>query len=141
MFFTFRKKAKLAEEAKKLELQLLQEEAAAREHENYTAYEENKKIFVNIICHMVRSLPKRRQIVVIMRKDVFRDKYEKNKCYLALARKLYYDHRSNVKWISGYNKSIYAFKMPTKLDEDFNKALLEISEGGYRIYRIRYYRI
>jgi len=140
MFFIFRKKAKLAEEAQKREQQKLLQEAIQREQVKHAAFEANKQIFQNI-CHMVRSLPQEREIVIVMRKDVFRDKYEKNKCYLALARELYYNYHSNVKWISAYNKSIYAFKKPTKLDDDFNEALLEFSEGGYRISRIRYYRI
>ena len=140
MFFKSRKQAKIEEENRKKEQKRLEEEKAKKEREYHNAFSENKEILYNI-CHMVRSLPKERQIVVVQRKNIFKDKYERNRCYLDMAWRMSREHRlSGKKWISGYNDSLYAFYKPTWYTYGLVEPLCKFSKDGYRIQRIRYYR-
>ena len=142
MFFSSRKKKKLAEEARKLEQQRIQEEAERKRFISANAFVDNKVIFNNI-CNLVRSLPKERHIVVVQRQNVFRSNSDRNWAYLQLARTLHYKHQSTGQnWLSAYgenNDSLYAFYEPTKLTLEFEKTLEKFSKDGYRIQRIRYY--
>ena len=91
---------------------------------------------------MVRSLPKKRKIVVVQRKNTFKDNSDRNWCYLKTAREMARQHRLNgTTWISTCNHSLYAFYAPTKVDYKFRQALEEFYKGGYRIQRIRYYNL
>ena len=139
MFFSSRKKKKLAEEAQAQEQARinLKQEVALQET---NAYQTNVKTFYRI-CDMVRSLPKKRQIVVVQRINTFKDDYDRNRGYMELARNISRQHRINgTKWISAYNGSLFAFYSPTRLGFNFNQALKEFSKDGYVIQRIRYYR-
>ena len=139
-FFGSRKNKKLEEESRKKEQQRLEEEAAKKAHEYHVACDENKKIFVDTICHMVRSLPKKRQIVVVQRKNTFNSKESRNYCYLDMANRMSREYRRCKRtWISGYDDSLYAFYAPTKLTPEFEWAIKNLSKGGYRIQHIRYY--
>ena len=140
MFFGSRKKAKLLEEeARKEEQARLQKELIRKRDETTAAYYANKEIFVKI-CHMVRSLPKKRQIVVVQRKYIFKDKHERNWCYLEMADQMRRQYRlTGSKWIRGFDDSLYAFYAPTKLDCSILNALRYFSEDGCRITHIRYY--
>ena len=141
MFFKSRKQAKIEEENRKKEQQRLEEENAQKEHEFQMALEENQQILFGRICHMVRSLPKERQVVVVQRKNIFKDKHDRNKCYLKMAYHMSREHRLyGKKWISGYDDSLYAFYKPTIYTFGLIEPLYKFSEGGYRIQRIRYYR-
>lgn len=139
MFFSSRKKKKLAEEAQKMEQQRLQEEAIQKAKKEADAYHANLHTFYSI-CDMVRSLPKKREIVVVQRKNTFTDKSHRNWCYLQIAHEMKRQHRLHGKtWMSDYNESLYAFYAPTKVDYKFRRALEEFSKNGYLIQRIRYY--
>lgn len=140
MFFNSRKQAKLEEENRKKEQQRLEEENARKEREYHIAFSANKDIFYNI-CHMVRSLPKEREIVVVQRKNIFKDNHDRNKCYLEMAKRMSREHRLfGKKWISGYDDSLYAFYKPTLYTYELVEPLRNFSKDGYRIQRIRYYR-
>ena len=133
------KKRKLAKEAKKQEEQRIKEEAIKETREEMNAYADNLQTFYNI-CHMVRSLPKKRKIVVVQRKNTFKDDSDRNWWYLKAAREMASQHRLNgAIWISSCNYSLYAFYAPINLDYKFIQALEEFSKGGYHIQRIRYY--
>ena len=135
MFFGWRKRKKLEEETKKQEQQRILEEAKIEAY----AYSANLETFYKI-CDMVRSLPKKRQIVVVQRKNSFQDDSRRNWWYMKAAREMRHQNRVNgAKWISFCNYSLYAFYMPVKLDYDFRQALADFSKGGYLIQRIRYY--
>jgi len=139
MLFGWRKKRKLAEETKKREEQRIQEEALQKAREECNAYADNLETFYRI-CDMVRSLPKKRKIVVVQRKNTFKDDSDRNWWYLNAARKMSSQHRLNgATWISFCNYSLYAFYAPTDVDFRFIQALEEFSKGGYHIQRIRYY--
>ena len=132
MFFKFRKSSELEENEKK-EQQLIEEEKNRKQHEYHAACDENEKTFYTI-CHMVRSLPKERQIVVVQRKNIFKDKHHRNECYLEMARRMSYEHRLVGKnWISGYYDSLYAFYKPSVYTFGFVEALYKFSKNGYRI--------
>lgn len=125
------------------ERQRIQQEAAtqkARDERN--AYAENEETFYRI-CDMVRSLPKKRHIVVVQRENVFKSDSDRNYAYLMLARKLHYQYQSTGKrWMSAFGKNddaLYAFYEPTKLYPHFDNALVKFSKDGHRIQRIRYY--
>jgi len=140
MFFKSRKQAKIEEENRKKEQQFLEEEKAKKEREYHVAFNENERILYRIF-DMVRSLPKERQIVVVQRKNIFRDSHERNQCYLNMAQRMSYEywlHRK--KWISGHDDALYAFYKPTDFSLELTRALGNFSKGGYRIQRIRYYR-
>lgn len=140
MLFGWWKKRKLAEEAKKQEKQRIQEEAIQKAREESNAYAANVQAFYEI-CHMVRSLPKERQIVVVQRRNIFKDKSDRNWFYKQLAHEMCRKHRaSGQNWMSDYDDSLYAFYAPTKLTHEFRNALIEFSKDGYVIQGIRYYR-
>ena len=139
MFFKSRKQTKLEENRKKYQKRQ-EDEKAKQEHEYNVAFTANKEIFKKI-CHMVRSLPKERQIVVVQRVDIFVDNHDRNECYMDMAQLMSKAHRlSGREWIHGYNDSLYAFYKPNWFTCSFMEALLEFSKDGYRIQRIRYYR-
>lgn len=142
MFIGSRKKAKLAEEARKQEQRRIQEEVEQKRQEFVEAHRENLATFYRI-CDMVRSLPKKRHIVVVQRENVFKSNSDRNWAYLTLARSLHYKHQSTgQKWLSAFgenNDALYAFYEPTKLSLEFERALEKFSKDGYRIQRIRYY--
>ena len=142
MFFSSRKKAKLAEEARRQEQLRIQEEVEKERQKFVEAHKENLATFYRI-CDMVRSLPKKRHIVVVQRENVFKSDSDKNWAYLKLARRLHYKHQSTgQKWLSEFgenNDALYAFYEPTKLSLDFEIALEKFSKDGHRIQRIRYY--
>lgn len=142
MFFGSRKKKKLAEEARQKEQQRIQEEAFKKACAECSAYAENAETFYRI-CDMVRSLPKKRHIVVVQRENVFRSNSDRNYAYLKLARKLHYQHQSTgQRWMSAFGENddaLYAFYEPTKMTYHFRNALDKFSEDGYRIQHIRYY--
>lgn len=142
MFFSSRKKAKLAEEARRQEQLRMQKEAEQNRQKFVEAHKENMATFYKI-CDMVRSLPKKRHIVVVQRENVFKSDSDRNWAYLKLARKLHYKHQfTGQKWLSEFgenNDALYAFYEPTKLSLDFEIALKKISKDGHRIQRIRYY--
>lgn len=142
MFFISRKKAKLAEEAQKQEERRIQEEKEQKRQKFVEAIEENLATFYGI-CDMVRSLPKKRHIVVVQRENVFKSDSDRNWAYIQLARSLHYKHQSTgQKWMSAFgenNDALYAFYEPTKLSLEFERALEKFSKDGYRIQRIRYY--
>ena len=142
MFFSSRKKKKLAEEAQKQEQQRIQQEIEQKRIISTEAFVYNKVIFNNI-CNMVRSRPKERHIVVVQRKNVFRSNSDRNRAYLKLATRLHYKHQSTGQMLMcdyGSNSdALYAFYEPTKLTDKFEHALEIFSEDGYRIQRIRYY--
>lgn len=141
MLFGWLKKRKLAEEAKKQEKQRIQEEALQKAREESYAYTDNVQTFYRI-CDMVRSLPKERKIVVVQRNGIFQDDSDRNWWYLKTAREMARQHRLNgATWISFCNYSLYAFYMPTKIDDNFRQALEDFSRGGYHIQRIRYYNL
>ncbi|MBQ2835622.1 MAG: hypothetical protein IJE68_02155 [Clostridia bacterium] len=137
MFFSSRKKKRLAEaQAQEQEQARLKQEAAIQEA---SAYTKNAKTFYRI-CDMARSLPKERQIVVVQRKNTFKDNYARSLAYMKTAREMRRQYQLNGnKWISAYNDSLYAFYLPTKVNFQFTRALLKFSKGGYLIQRIRYY--
>ena len=137
MFFSSRKKKRLAEtQAQEQEQTRLKQEAALQEA---YAYSKNINTFYRV-CDMVRSLPKERQIVVVQRKNEFSDNHYRNACYLKLAQKMKSEYRRFGKtWMRDDDNCLYAFYMPTKIDDKFRKALTEFSKGGYIIQRIRYY--
>lgn len=141
MFFSSRKKAKL-EEARKQEQRRIQEEVEQKRQKFVEAHRENLATFYRI-CDMVRSLPKKRHIVVVQRENVFKSDSDRNWAYLKLARRLQYKHQSTgQKWLSDFgenNDALYAFYEPTKLSLEFREVLKKISEDGHRIRRIRYY--
>ena len=106
MFFSSRKKEKLAEEAQQKEQARLKQEAAIQEANAYSA---NLETFYRI-CDMVRSLPKKRQIVVVQRINIFKDNHERNQCYLNLAKEMRrYNRVLGSKWITFNDGSLYAF--------------------------------
>lgn len=132
MFFSSRKKKKLAEETQRK----AQEEAQRQE---ILAYNANLETFYTI-CDMVRSLPKKRQIVVVQRKNTFKNDQDRNWCYLKLAKKMLSQYRAfGLTWISSDDGSLYAFYLPDEMTFGFDKAILEFSKGAYRIQHIRYY--
>lgn len=136
MFFSSRKKKKLESEAKKQEQQRIEKEKAHKEALSYSA---NLNTFYRI-CDMVRSLPKERQIVVVQRKNIFKNNHERNWCYLKLAKQMRQESLYNGKtWISDSSKCLYAFYAPIYVDYNFRQALKEFSKDGYLIQRIRYY--
>ena len=140
MFFKSRKQAKIEEENRKKEHQLLEEEKVKKEREYHVAFNENERTLYRIF-DMVRSLPKEREIVVVQRKNIFRDNHERNKCYLDMACRMSHEgwlYRK--KWISGYDDALFAFYKTTDFSLDFISALENFSKDGYRIQRIRYYR-
>lgn len=141
MFFRSRKKAKL-EEAQKQEQRRIQEEKEQKRQKFVEAHRENRVTFYRV-CDMVRSLPKKRHIVVVQRENVFKSDSDRNWAYLQLARSLHYRHQSTgQKWLSAFgenNDALYAFYEPTKLSLEFESALEKFSKDGYRIQRIRYY--
>ena len=140
MLFGWWKKRKLAEEAKKQEEQRIQEEAIQKAREESNAYAYNIETFYRI-CDMVSSLPKERQIVVVQRRNIFKDKSDRNWFYKQLAFEMCRKHRaSGQNWMSCYDDSLYAFYSPTKLTYEFRQALKEFSKDAYLIQRIRYYR-
>jgi len=139
MLFGWRKKRKLAEETKKQEEQRLQEEALQKEKNEAAAYKENIEKFY-MICDMVRSLPKERQIVIVQRRNIFKEKSDRSWFYKQLAHEMFRKHRAyGQNWMSDYDDSLYAFFAPTKLTYEFKKVLKEFSKDGYVIQRIRYY--
>lgn len=139
MFFSSRKKKKLAEEAQKMEQQRLQEEAIQKAKKEADAYHTNLDTFYRI-CDMVRSLPKKRQIVVVQRKNTFKTKSDRNWCYMQIAQEMKRQYRLYGKtWMIDYNDSLYAFYAPTKVDYKFRRAIEEFSKEGYLIQHIRYY--
>lgn len=142
MFFISRKKAKLAEAERKQEQQRIQEEAEKKRKKFVEAHKENLATFYRI-CDMVRSLPKKRHIVVVQRENVFKSDSDRNWAYLKIARSLHYKHQSSgQKWLSGFgenNDALYAFYEPTELSIDFETALEKFSKDGHLIQRIRYY--
>lgn len=142
MFFTSRKKVKLAEESQKQEQQHIREEAERERQEFVEAHKENVATFYGI-CDMVRSLPKKRHIVVVQRENVFASDQDRNWAYIQLARRLHNMNKStSQKWLSAFGENddaLYAFYEPTKLNCDFELALKKFSKDGYRIQRIRYY--
>lgn len=139
MFFSSRKKKKLAEEARKLEQQRIEQEAIQKIKQEAAAYKANLETFTRI-CDMVRSRPKERQLVVVQRRYIFKEKSERSWHYRQLAWEMFRKHRANgQKWMSYCDNSLYAFYAPTKLDDDFREALKEFSKDGYLIQRIRYY--
>lgn len=141
MLFGCWKKRKLAKEAKKQEEQRIQEEKIQKAREDMNAYAYNVETFYRI-CDMVRSLPKKRKIVVVQRKNIFKDDSDRNWWYLNTARKMACQHRLNgATWISTCNYSLYAFYAPVDVDFRFRQALEDFSKGGYRIQRIRYYNL
>lgn len=132
MFFSSRKKKRLAEVQ-------AQEQAQARLKQETYAYSANLETFYRI-CDMVRSLPKKRQIVVVQRKNTFKNNQNRNWRYLKLAEEMRRHYRAvGLKWITSDDGSLYAFYAPTKVDYEFRRALKEFSKGGYHIQRIRYY--
>ena len=143
MFFMSQKKARLEEEKRKQEQLRIQEEATiqkARDERN--AYAENEETF-DRICDMVRSLPKKRHIVVVQRENVFKSDQDRNLAYIQLARRLHHRHLiTGQRWMSAYgqnNDALYAFYEPTNLYPHFDGALVNFSKDGHRIQRIRYY--
>jgi len=92
---------------------------------------------------MVRSLPKKRHIVVVQRENVFESDQDRNWAYIQLARRLHNMNKStSQKWLSAFGENddaLYAFYEPTKLNCDFELALKKFSKDGHRIQRIRYY--
>lgn len=141
MFFISQKKEKL-EEARKQEQRRIQEEKEKKRQEFIEAYDENLVRFYRIF-DMVRSLPKKRHIVVVQRENVFKSDSERNCAYLELARKLHYRHQSTgQKWMRAFGKNgdaLYAFYEPTKLSIELESVLRKLSEDGHRIQRIRYF--
>jgi len=142
MFFSSRKKAKLAEEARKQEQRRIQEEVEKKRQKFVEAHRENLATFYRI-CDMVRCLPKKRHIVVVQRENVFKSDSDRNYAYLMLARELHYQYQSTGKrWMSAFGKNddaLYAFYEPSKLYPHFDNALVKFSKDGHRIQRIRYY--
>ena len=139
MFFSWRKKRKLAEEAKKFEQQCIQEEAIRKEKEYAAAYKANLETFSKI-CDNVRSLPKERQIVVVQRRNIFKEKSDRSWFYKQLAHTMFSEHRRcGLNWMSDYDDSLYAFYAPTRMNHEFREALKKFSKDGYIIQRIRYY--
>lgn len=143
MFFRTRKKAKL-EEARRQAEQYLREEEERKRKEFADAFVYNKIMFNNI-CHMVRSLPKERHIVVVQRENIFWTKYDRNWAYFELAKRLHFQHQSTGQtWITLSSidcdeDALYAFYEPKTLTPEFERALENFSKDGYRIQRIRYY--
>lgn len=141
MFFISRKKAKLEEERKQEERRI-QEEAEQKRQNFIEAHRENLKTFYRI-CDMVRSLPKKRHIVVVQRENVFKSDSDRNWAYLKLARSLHYKHQSTGQtWIRAFGENkdaLYAFYEPTKLSFELEKVLGDFSKDGHRIHRIRYF--
>lgn len=137
MFFSSRKNKRLAEaQAQEQEQARLKQEAAIQE---VYAYNKNINTFYRI-CDMVRSLPKERQIVVVQRKNIFKDNHDRNSCYLKLAKQMRHEYLYNGKtWISDNYNCLYAFYAPTKMDYKFRQSLKDFSKGGCLIQRIRYY--
>lgn len=119
-----------------------QEAAIQKSRDERNAYAENAEIFYRI-CNMVRSLPKKRHIVVVQRENVFSSNSDRNHAYLMLARRLHYQRQSTGRrWMSAYGENddaLYAFYEPTELYPHFDSALVKFSKDGYRIQRIRYY--
>ena len=141
MLFGWWKKRKLVEEAQQMEQQRLQEKELQKAREEANAYAYNIDTFYRI-CDMVRSLPQKRKIVVVQRKNTFEDNSERNWWYLVTAREMARQHRLNgATWISTCNHSLYAFYAPTNVNYKFRQALEEFYKGGYRIQRIRYYNL
>ena len=139
MFFSWCKKRKLAAEAKKQEEQRIKEEEIRKEKEYAAAYNANLETFYKI-CDMVRSLPKERQIVVIQRRNIFKENSVRSWFYKQLAHEMFLKHRAyGLNWMSDYDDSLYAFYAPTKMNPEFREALKEFSKNGYIIQRIRYY--
>ena len=146
MFFSSRKREKLLEKAlSKVQAINQAQEQARLNHkrevalQETNAYQENVQTFYRI-CDMVRSLPKKRQIVVVQRKNIFKGNHDRNSCYLKLAKQMRHEYLYNGKaWISDNYNCLYAFYAPTKIDSKFRQALEEFSKGGHRIQRIRYY--
>lgn len=125
------------------ERQRIQQEAAAQKAvDEVTAYAYNSETFYRI-CDMVRSLPKKRHIVVVQRENVFKSNSDRNDAYLWLARRLHYQHLiTGKRWMSAFGENhdaLYAFYEPTKVNYEFRDALGKFSKDGYRIQRIRYY--
>lgn len=94
MLFGWKKKRKLAEEVKKREEQRIKEDTLLEAMKESYAYADNINTFYRI-CDMVRSLPKKRKIVVVQRKNIFKDDSDRNWCYLKTAREMASQHRLN----------------------------------------------
>ena len=139
MFFSWRKKKKLEAEAKMKEQQSIQEERLKKLQSEADAYSANVEAF-HKICDMVRSQPKESQIVVVQRKNFFKDKSYRNWFYWQLAYEMYHIYKATgQRWMSDYEDSLYAFYAPTRLTTEFRTALKNFSKEGCRIQRIRYY--
>ena len=136
MFFSWRKKRKLDKEQHHLQEELIKKEILEKEA---TAYSTNLETFYKI-CDMVRSLPKERQIVVVQRRNIFKEPSDRSWFYKQIAHEMFHRHKAcGEKWMSDYDDSLYAFYAPTRLDYHFRKALKKFSKDGYVIQRIRYY--
>lgn len=140
MFFGWYKKRKLAAEAKRQEEQRIQEEELEKQRKEVAAYKENLEKFY-MICDMVCSLPKERQIVVVQRRNIFKEKSDRSWFYKQLAHEMFRKHRAyGLNWMSDYDDSLYAFYAPTNFTHEFKQALLQFSKDGYVIQRIRFYK-
>ena len=141
MFFISRKKAKL-EEVQKQEQRRIQEEAEQKRQKFVEAHRENLATFYRI-CDMVRSLPKKRHIVVVQRENVFKSDSDRNWAYLKLAKRLHYKHQSTGQtWLKAFGENedaLYAFYEPTELTLGLRRVIEDFSKDGHRMQRIRYF--
>lgn len=139
MFFKSRKKDLEEEAARKHTADLERAKREQEKQEEDIAYLHNKNAFCNI-CHMVKSLPKKRQVVVVQRYYNFHNASHRNRCYLELAEKLKREHRRNgTNYMFGHNYSIIAFYAPTQLTLELDRALRYFSKDGHKFVHIRYY--
>lgn len=139
MFFKSRKK-KLAEEAARKQAEdLKRAREEKRKQDEEIAYLHNQNAFYNI-CHMVKSLPKRRQVVVIQRYYNFYNDSHRSRCYMELVNRLKYEHRRNgTNYMFYHDGALIAFYAPTRLTLEFERALRNFSKDGCKFVHIRYY--
>lgn len=139
MFFKSRKKKLEEEAARKHAKDLERAKQEQKKQAEQIAFLHNENAFYNI-CHMVKSLPKKRQVVVIQRYYNFYNDSHRNRCYLDLAKRLKREHyRNGTNYMFDHDYSIIAFYAPTRLTLEFERAIRNFSKDGCKFVHIRYY--
>lgn len=110
--------------------------------EQDAALKYNIALFEEKVIPKVASNPKRFGIVVVTRYKWWHSQKERNEYYLEVARSMQYHYNQSKATVCfGYDNSIVAFMLPTKLNTQLKHDLREASEGygAFKLSGIRFY--
>lgn len=116
------------------DVQLKNEQAAALEY--------NLALFEEKIIPKVASNPKRFGIVVVTRYKWWYSQKERNECYLEVARSMQYHYNQSKATVCfGYDNSIVAFMLPSRMTSQLKHDIKEATEGygAFKLSGIRFY--